>query len=145
LKGRVSALSLVHPRQSAFMIVNGILIFTPAALTSPLLATMGLATMGFGSSGPVAGSVAAWLQTQLGVVEAVMKRCATCTKGKRVILKSHFHISTQELCDAVLEAENATRKQSRKKVKAKGKHAFSGDEIQEYVEEEAEEQFESNI
>jgi hypothetical protein len=36
--------------QSALLITNGILIFTPAALTSPLLATMG-----FGASGPVAG------------------------------------------------------------------------------------------
>jgi hypothetical protein len=39
-----------HPGQSAFIIANGILIFTPAALTGPLLATMG-----FGASGPVAG------------------------------------------------------------------------------------------
>jgi len=39
-----------NPGQSALLITNGILIFTPAALTSPLLATMG-----FGASGPVAG------------------------------------------------------------------------------------------
>jgi hypothetical protein len=39
-----------HPGQSALLITNGILIFTPAALTGPLLATMG-----FGASGPVAG------------------------------------------------------------------------------------------
>ena len=39
-----------HPGQTALLITNGILIFTPAALTGPLLATMG-----FGASGPVAG------------------------------------------------------------------------------------------
>ncbi len=39
-----------NPGQSALLITNGILIFTPAALTGPLLATMG-----FGASGPVAG------------------------------------------------------------------------------------------
>jgi hypothetical protein len=39
-----------HPGQSALLFTNGILIFTPAALTGPLLATMG-----FGASGPVAG------------------------------------------------------------------------------------------
>ncbi|PMD60191.1 uncharacterized protein K444DRAFT_722122, partial [Hyaloscypha bicolor E] len=41
-----------HPGQSALLITNGILIFTPAALTGPLLATMG-----FGASGPVAGEL----------------------------------------------------------------------------------------
>jgi hypothetical protein len=39
-----------HPGQSALLVANGVLIFTPAALTGPLLATMG-----FGASGPVAG------------------------------------------------------------------------------------------
>jgi hypothetical protein len=39
-----------HPGQSALLVANGFLIFTPAALTGPLLATMG-----FGASGPIAG------------------------------------------------------------------------------------------
>mgnify|MGYP001584153750 FL=1 len=39
-----------HPGQTALLAVNGVVIFTPAALTAPLLATMG-----FGASGPVAG------------------------------------------------------------------------------------------
>jgi hypothetical protein len=30
-----------HPGQSALLVVNGVLIFTPAALTGPLLAIMG--------------------------------------------------------------------------------------------------------
>jgi len=56
---------IANPGQSAWLISNGILIFTPAALTGPLLATMG-----FGASGPVAGSIAAWLQSILGNVGA---------------------------------------------------------------------------
>ena len=56
-----------------------------------------------------------------------------------MVLKGHFHISTQELYDAVMEAENVTQKQSQKKRKTKGKHASSDDEIEEYIEEEAEE------
>ncbi|KAK0120219.1 hypothetical protein ONS95_011625 [Cadophora gregata] len=53
------------PGQTALLISNGILIFTPAALTGPLLATMG-----WGASGPIAGSVAASLQSILGNVGA---------------------------------------------------------------------------
>ncbi|KFZ07988.1 hypothetical protein V502_09630 [Pseudogymnoascus sp. VKM F-4520 (FW-2644)] len=54
-----------HPGQAVFYVVNGILVFTPAALTGPLLTSMG-----WGASGPVAGSVAASLQTMLGNVGA---------------------------------------------------------------------------
>jgi hypothetical protein len=50
-----------HPGQSALLLTNGILIFTPAALTGPLLASMG-----FGASGPVAGK-----QSQLWFTEAL--------------------------------------------------------------------------
>lgn len=39
-----------HPGQTGLFVVNGVLFFTPAALTGPLLATMG-----FGATGPVAG------------------------------------------------------------------------------------------
>ena len=72
-------------------------------------------------------------------LHSVIKRRTIRTKGKRVVLKGHFHISTQELYDAVMEAENVTQKQSQKKRKTKGKHASSDDEIEEYIEEEAEE------
>ncbi|RDW70986.1 hypothetical protein BP6252_07549 [Coleophoma cylindrospora] len=54
-----------NPGQTALLVSNGILFFTPAALTGPLLATMG-----FGASGPLAGSVAASLQSMLGNVGA---------------------------------------------------------------------------
>lgn len=39
-----------HPGQTALLVVNGVLIFTPAALTGPVLAQMG-----FGAAGPVGG------------------------------------------------------------------------------------------
>ncbi len=35
--------------------------------------------------------------------------------------KGHFHISTQELCDAVIEAKKETKKQKQKKSKKKRK------------------------
>ncbi|KFY41087.1 hypothetical protein V494_03228 [Pseudogymnoascus sp. VKM F-4513 (FW-928)] len=54
-----------HPGQTALLVVNGVLVFTPAALTGPLLAQMG-----FGASGPVAGSAAAAFQSMLGNVGA---------------------------------------------------------------------------
>ncbi|KFY32997.1 hypothetical protein V495_08530 [Pseudogymnoascus sp. VKM F-4514 (FW-929)] len=54
-----------HPGQSALLVVNGVLVFTPAAVTGPLLSQMG-----FGAAGPVGGSVAAWLQSMLGNVGA---------------------------------------------------------------------------
>lgn len=39
-----------NPRQSALLLTNGALIFTPAVVTAPLLSTMG-----FAATGPVAG------------------------------------------------------------------------------------------
>jgi hypothetical protein len=39
-----------HPGQTALIVVNGAIIFSPAALTVPLLSTMG-----FGAQGPIAG------------------------------------------------------------------------------------------
>ena len=77
-------------------------------------------------------------------LRSVMKRRAVRTKGKRVILKGHFHVSTQELCDAVVEAEKATQNLSKKKRKTKDKLISLDDEIDEYIEEEAGEQSESD-
>jgi hypothetical protein len=54
-------------------------------------------------------------------LRSIIKKRTTRTKGKRVVLKGHFHISTQELCDVVVEAEKATKKQGGKKGKTKGK------------------------
>lgn len=41
-----------HPGQTVLLVVNGFVIFTPAALTAPILAQMG-----FGATGPVAGKL----------------------------------------------------------------------------------------
>lgn len=41
---------VAHPYQTAFQVVNGVIICTPAAATVPALAALG-----FGTSGPVAG------------------------------------------------------------------------------------------
>jgi hypothetical protein len=55
-------------------------------------------------------------------LRSIIKKRATRKKGKRVILKGHFHISTQELCAAVIEAEKSAKTQAgrkgEKKVKA---------------------------
>ena len=56
-------------------------------------------------------------------------------KGKRAVLKGHFHISTQELCNAVVEAEKATKKQAKKRIKIKGKANLYEAESQEDVKE----------
>lgn len=41
-----------HPGQTVFYVVNGVLVFTPAFLTGPVLASMG-----WGASGPTAGEL----------------------------------------------------------------------------------------
>ena len=43
-----------HPGQTVFYVVNGVLVFTPAFLTGPILASMG-----WGASGPAAGECSA--------------------------------------------------------------------------------------
>jgi hypothetical protein len=50
----------------------------------------------------------------------IIKKRTTYRK-KKVVLKGHFHVSTQELYNGVIKAEKATKKQARKKAKAKGK------------------------
>jgi hypothetical protein len=39
-----------NPRQSALIVINGIIIFTPGAITGPVLGALG-----FGAQGPIAG------------------------------------------------------------------------------------------
>ena len=39
----------------------------------------------------------------------IIKKCTTCTKGKRVVLKGYFYISTQELHKVVVEAKLDTK------------------------------------
>ena len=52
-------------------------------------------------------------------LRAVLKARVTRRKGKRAVLKGHFHISTAELRDAVFEAEKDTLDRKRKKGKKK--------------------------
>ncbi|KFY31825.1 hypothetical protein V493_00761 [Pseudogymnoascus sp. VKM F-4281 (FW-2241)] len=77
-------------------------------------------------------------------LRSIIKKRTTRTKGKRVVLKGHFHISTQELCDAVVEAEKATKKQAGKRAKTKGKAISYDAESEEDIEEEAQDQTESD-
>ena len=53
-----------------------------------------------------------------------MKKRTTRTKGKRVVLKGYFHISTQELYDVVVKAEKETKRQARKRAKTKSKNNY---------------------
>ena len=74
-----------------------------------------------------------------------MKKRATRKKGKGVILKGHFHISTQKLCHAVIEAEKDTKKQAGRKREQKGKATVYEAETNEDIEEEVEDDSESEI
>ena len=74
-----------------------------------------------------------------------MKKRTIRKKGKRLVLKGHFHISTQELCDAVVEAEKATKVQTMKKGKGKGKVIEYETETEEDIGEEVEDESESDI
>jgi hypothetical protein len=78
-------------------------------------------------------------------LRSIIKKRATRTKGKRVVLKGHFHISTQELCDAVVAAERETKKQAERKGKKKGKDVLDNAESDEEVEEDAQEEIDSDI
>ena len=78
-------------------------------------------------------------------LRSIIKQRTTRTKGKRVVLKGHFHISTQELCDAVVTAEKATKKQAEKKRKTKAKVRSYEAESEEEVEEEGQDDSESKI
>jgi transposase len=78
-------------------------------------------------------------------LRSIIKKRTTRTKGKRVVLKGHFHISTQELCNAVVEAEKATKKPVGKKGKTKGKGVSYETESEADVEEEGQDESESDI
>jgi hypothetical protein len=78
-------------------------------------------------------------------LRSITKKRTTRTKGKRVILKGHFHISTQELHDAVVEAEKDTKSRVKKKVKTKKRAISYESENEEEDEEEAEDESESEI
>jgi hypothetical protein len=70
-------------------------------------------------------------------LRSILQKRKTRTNGKRVALKGHFLVSTQDLCDAVVAAEKATKEQASKKRKTKGKKKPEELEIEEDIEEEA--------
>lgn len=78
-------------------------------------------------------------------LRSIIKQRTTRTKGKRVVLKGYFHISMQKLCDAVVAAEKATKKQAEKKRKTKAKVKSYEAESEEEVEEEGQDDSESEI
>ena len=77
-------------------------------------------------------------------LRSIIKKHTTRKKGKRVVLKGHFHISTQELCNVVVQAEKETKKQVKGKGKKKGKAIIYKTESDKDEEEEAEDQIETN-
>jgi hypothetical protein len=78
-------------------------------------------------------------------LRSIIKQRTTRTKGKRVVLKGQFHISTQELYDAVVAAEKATKKQKEKKRKTKAKVRSYEVWNNEKAEEEGQDESESEI
>jgi ribosomal protein L12E/L44/L45/RPP1/RPP2 len=65
-------------------------------------------------------------------------------KEKEVALNGHFHVSSQELCDAANAAEMDTRKQAGREGKKKAKIILHEAEGEEEAEEEAQEESDSD-
>lgn len=78
-------------------------------------------------------------------LRSIIKQRTTLKKGKRVILKGQFCISTQKLCDAVVAAEKATKKQEEKKSKITAKVRLYEAENEEEVEKQGQDESESEI
>jgi hypothetical protein len=78
-------------------------------------------------------------------LQSIIKKRVTCEKGKRVILKGHFYISTQGVCDAVIEAEKSTKKQAGRKREKRVKDIVYQAGTDEDVEGDTEDDSESEI
>ncbi|MBN6743352.1 hypothetical protein JKG47_23415, partial [Acidithiobacillus sp. MC6.1] len=78
-------------------------------------------------------------------LRSIIKQRATRTKGKRVVLKGYFYISTQELYNAIIAAEKATKKQKEKKKKTKAKVKLYEAKDKEEVEEEGQDKSKNKI
>ena len=78
-------------------------------------------------------------------LRSTLKKRMTRKKGKRAVLKCHFHISTQELCDGVIAAEKETQMQAGKRGKKKGKAIFCDAESDGDIEEHAQDETESGV
>ncbi|ODQ70295.1 hypothetical protein LIPSTDRAFT_333558 [Lipomyces starkeyi NRRL Y-11557] len=77
-------------------------------------------------------------------LRSIIKKRTNRTKGKRVVLKGQFHVSTQELCDAVAAAEKDTKTRARKRRKKKGKGISYETESEGDIEEGTQDEFESD-
>ena len=55
-------------------------------------------------------------------LRSIIKKRNTRSKGKRMVLKGHFHISTQELLGAVVAAEKETKECVRRKGEKEGRN-----------------------
>jgi hypothetical protein len=78
-------------------------------------------------------------------LQAIIQTRRTCMKGKRAVLKGKFHVSTEELHDAVVAAEEETAGKTRKSGNRKGKQALNMVAIDIDVEEDIEEEYDSDI
>lgn len=76
---------------------------------------------------------------------SILKKQKTHVKRKRVVLKGHFYISTQELCDAVVEAEKTTKYQVKRKRKRQSKGVLYEADIDKNIEEKTEDQSEIEV
>ncbi len=75
----------------------------------------------------------------------IIKQRTTRIKGKRVVLKGQFHISMQELCNAVIMAKKAAKMQKEKKRKTKAKARLYEVKSKEEVDKEVQDDSESEI
>jgi hypothetical protein len=66
-------------------------------------------------------------------------------KGKRAGLKGHFHISTKELRDAVIEAEKETVGKQKKGKEIRQKEASYEPESENEIREEVDDELDSDI
>ncbi|ODQ71458.1 hypothetical protein LIPSTDRAFT_73139 [Lipomyces starkeyi NRRL Y-11557] len=77
-------------------------------------------------------------------LRSIINKHTNRTKGKRVVLKGQFHVSTQELCDAVAAAQKDGKTRARKKRKKKGKGISYETESEGDIEEGTQDEFESD-
>jgi hypothetical protein len=84
-------------------------------------------------------------QRETDNLRAIIQTRRTCTKGKRAILKGHFHVSTEELRSQVVEAEEATTQKAIKQGSTTTKQPKKVVLIDSEVEEDIEELYDSDI